>query len=133
MIYHPLGQIIVSRLTECKPVNTLAMASASNTQPPQVPPLTSCKAAQSRVSSGIGDDRDVLAEISVPERRRDLIDLLHAGTHGPAAHQDQHVAGLDAVRSVALDGGHGRGLGAKHARAAGLTVDAAGIHHAGVN
>ena len=160
------------------------IASTSYTQPPQVPPLTRCSAAHSRVSSGrsgsgarsgrggraartrapssgpkprrpsptrstvpssrlrsmtisnhvavahladraagqrlradvadarprrdagkagVGQHRDVLAEVEVLQGRCDLVNLLHAGAHRPAADQHQHVAGLDAVRAAALD------------------------------
>src|SRR5690348_14574614 len=62
------------------------------------------------------------------ERGSDLKNLLHARAHGPAAHQDDDVAGLDAVRSMTLDRADGGGLSVEHARRAGLAVDAIGIH-----
>ena len=40
----------------------------------------------------VGDERDVLAPGQVPERRRDLRGLLHAGARRPRADQDDDVA-----------------------------------------
>src|SRR6266436_5430838 len=50
------------------------------------------------------------------ERGSDLKNLFHARAHGPAAHQDDDVAGLDALRSMALDSSDSGDLGVEHAR-----------------
>ncbi len=47
---------------------------------------------------------DVLSERQVPQRGRNLINLFHAGAHGTAAHENQHVAFADLAL---LDGGNG--------------------------
>src|SRR5262249_32831964 len=69
----------------------------------------------------------VLAEAQVLEGTRDLIDLLHAGAHGPAADKDEDVAGLDALGAVGFDGGDGGALAREDAGRAGLAVDAVGV------
>ena len=40
---------------------------------------------------------DVLAEVEVLQRGGELVGLLHAGAHRPAADQHEHIAGLDAL------------------------------------
>src|SRR4030095_14483457 len=51
----------------------------------------------------VGDHRDLLAPREVLQRRGDLVDLLHPRAEGGAADQHQDVAGLEALRSLALD------------------------------
>src|SRR5437870_6639548 len=63
----------------------------------------------------------------------DLVDLLHAGAHGTAADEDENIAGLNALRPVALDGGNGLPLAGEDARRTSLAVDAAGIDDGWIN
>ena len=66
--------------------------------------------------------------------RRDLVDLLHAGAHRPAADQHQHVAGLRPASGpwplIAAIAARSRG---EDPRRADLAVDAVGIDHARVD
>src|SRR5438552_3176055 len=62
----------------------------------------------------------MLSEIEMFERRRDLINLLHARSHGPAAYQHQNIARLHLTRFDGCDGG---GLGDEDARRAHFAVD----------
>src|SRR5271157_2698173 len=57
------------------------------------------------------------------QRRGDLVDLFHAGTHRPATHQDQHVAGPDRMIALPLDRGDGLFLPGEDPRRTGLAVD----------
>src|ERR1017187_3713360 len=80
--------------------------------------------------TGVGENGDFLAEREVAERGGDFEDLLHAGAHGAATHQDNDVAGGD---GAALDGGDGGFFGDENARGAGLAVDAGGIDDGGID
>src|SRR5271157_2747043 len=78
----------------------------------------------------VGEDGDFLSEVEVAKRGGDFEDLLHTGTHGAAAHQNNDVAGVDVA---VLDSGDGGLLGDEDARGAGLAVDAVGRNNGGID
>src|SRR5262249_52425698 len=57
--------------------------------------MTDARAGRNTREPRVGQHRDMLAEGEVTQRGGDLEDFLHAGAHGPAADQDQDVAGPD--------------------------------------
>ena len=65
---------------------TLTIASTSKTLPPQVPPLTSCRAAQSRVSSG-----------SAGSGARSGLAARPSSTRGSRVRADEHAALADEI------------------------------------
>src|SRR5260370_21438969 len=70
----------------------------------------------------------MLAEAQVLQRRGDLVNLLHAGAHWPAADQLHYIAGPDAISTAALDCCDGRLLAGEDARRPRLAVDSIGVH-----
>src|SRR5260370_11851109 len=72
----------------------------------------------------------MLSEIQMFERRRDLVNLLHARAHGPAAYQHQHIARLHLARLDCRDGGR---LGDEDACWAHFAVDAVIPDDAGID
>src|SRR5208282_4193605 len=67
------------------------------------------------------------------QRRGDLVDLFHSGTHRPATQQYQHVAGPYRMIALPLDRGDGLFLPGEDPHRTGLAVDSVGIDHAGVD
>src|ERR1019366_8148229 len=63
----------------------------------------------------------------------DLINLLHAGSHGSSANQDDDLAGLDAVVAMTLDGVNGGAFGQEDAGRTELAIDAVGIDNARID
>src|SRR5262249_3165039 len=97
------------------------------------PDVADARPGRNAAEARVGHDRDVLAEAQVLQRRRDLVDLLHAAAHRPAADEDQHVARLERVGAVAFDRADRRPLAGEDARRPRFAVHAVGVHHARVD
>ena len=74
----------------------------------------------------IGHEGHALREVEVAQRRRDLVDLLHARPARADAGQHQHLARRDRTAALPLDGGDGGALAGEDVSRADVPVDAVG-------
>src|SRR5216684_8794437 len=92
--------------------------------------MSDARSGRDAAESRVGEQGNMLSEIEMLERRRDLVNLLHARAHWPAAYQHQNVARFHLPR---LDGCDGGGLSDENARLAHFAVDAVIPDDAGIN
>src|SRR5262249_44178398 len=97
------------------------------------PDVADTGAGRNTREAGVGQDRDLLAEAQMLERRGDLVNLFHTRPHRTTADQNQDVPRLQSPLPVALDRPDGRAFAREDAGRTYLAKHAISIHNARID